>query len=610
MFCSKCGAKIKEGAEFCEKCGKKVISGENSKEDSLKEELKEEIKDEIRKDELKEEIKKELKKEKPKTKWSWASCLAIVLVFFFVIGVVTVGTGTAQDKQISIGLMVFPAVILGIWFAVWLIIRLVRAFAKNKRKTLKVAAVILGAVFITAVVPAVSYIFLARNKVTDSFSTFQKSFGDVIYAKYLGDDIIAGKANANLNTVKATTQTAMDSMAKVKDDDKYYNAVYDWAEKINKAAANRVWWNLPDLPSGIGEVISKDLAESYYQASLNHVAVLKDYGDWAIAKGDKDAMRQVAAELKAEEVWQNNLSDQLTFDYDRQALAATSSIKTPKANLPRGGCKGVVGCRKQTSPLIKNLSQAARNYSVGTPDSAKEWKGGWDEMLKVITIENGYNLEGMGVIQNGEVKQQTSPMEQAFNDDCKAKGGTTGGTGGVKDRLPTTLTAGTLNCDYKDSGRTCWDVMTRTGQRFMGGENGCTEQNLLPKPAPVPEPPTPVEPTASWDGTYHVAYSTMTCNTNVSTGYSQMFNSAGFNDTIVVSGNRVRNFDGSTSQIDSAGNATYVSTTSYSMASLRYTTTYHLSGSGISGRITMVVGASYGGASSSVNCSETFSGSK
>jgi DNA-directed RNA polymerase subunit RPC12/RpoP len=553
VFCSKCGKKIEENDEFCKNCGSKVVGGENSKEDSLKEELKEEIKKEIKKEELKEEIKKELKQERLKTKWNGPSCLVSILIFVFIIGIITLGSGSGEDKQISTGLVVFPAITLAGWFAIWLITKLIKSFIKNRRKTMKILGVALLVIFLMIFIPAIGYIFSARNKAVNDFIAFQTSFADVINAKYLRDDIFAGKSNANFNDIKKITQAAVDSMEKEKNDSKYYIAVYDWAGKVNSAAAGKIsWGNLPDLPSGVGEVLGSDAAEKFYQVSLDHVVMLKDYGDWAIAKGDKDTMRQIAAELKAEETWQNNLSDQQALDFIDQAYALNNSVKTPKASLPRGGCKGVMPCRKKTGPLIGNLFRSARNYSVGNPDAANEWKTNWSEFLKIVNIENGYNLEGMGVIQNGEVKQQASPMEENFNAECRAKGGTPGGTGGVKDRLPMTLPAGTLNCDYKNNGRNCWDTMTRTGQRFMGGENGCEELHLFPRPASLIREPTKGTPGSgapnnkpeSWNGNYNAQMKKPNCDSSVEITSFQ------------VSGGKIVNLYGQDAQIGTDNHAT------------------------------------------------------
>ena len=111
MFCSKCGRKIEENDKFCKGCGSKVVGEEGSKGDLLKEELKEEIKKEIKQEEFKEVIKKELREEKQKARWNGPSCLVSILLFFFVIGVITSSSGSAQSKQISTGLIIFPAII-------------------------------------------------------------------------------------------------------------------------------------------------------------------------------------------------------------------------------------------------------------------------------------------------------------------------------------------------------------------------------------------------------------------------------------------------------------------------------------------------------------------
>lgn len=615
MFCSKCGAKIDKDAEFCKKCGQKMIEGENSKEDSSKEKLKEEVKEEIQteeseKTELKEEIKKELKEEKPKTKWSWSGCLVSILLFIMVIGFVTSGTGTAEDKKISVDLYMWPIIILSTWFVIWLIIKLVQSFIKNWRKTL----IIFGIVLVPVIILPLAYIFYAQDQVVANFAAFQNSFADVVAAKYLGDDIIAGKSTADFGSIKTSTAAALVAMGKITSPNDYETKVIAWSTTISKAAGSKkTWKNLAEPPVDLKMSADRSIDKKMIQASLNRIAATKDYGDWAIASGDKDTMRQIAAELEVENVYLSNVnlavSDIQSRNYAElliiRAEAKTNNLKRPITHCDPGPCAS------KTKQKIPGLIRAARNYSVGDASAAQEWNNNWNDLAPIINITNGYNLSGSGIIVDGKTTTPISPMEQAFNDECHAKGGTPGGTGGVKDRLPTTLTAGTLNCDYKDNGHTCWDTMTRTGQRFMGGDNGCPEEGLLPKPAPVPKTTTPTAPTSSWDGTYHVTYSAMSCNLNTSVGYSSMFNAAGVSDTIVVSGNRVRNFNGSTSAIDSSGNSSFTYPFNYAgVGSLSFATTYHFSGNSVSGQVTMTVGVASGGDSASVRCSENYSGSK
>lgn len=94
---------------------------------------------------------------------------------------------------------------------------------------------------------------------------------------------------------------------------------------------------------------------------------------------------------------------------------------------------------------------------------------------------------------------------QDFYDECTGKGGVITGEGGVKERLPTTEEGYT--CWYEN--RSCWDFLTYSRERFMGGNPGCPETaNLVdravpapkptiqpaPKPGPIPKPvPPPTE---------------------------------------------------------------------------------------------------------------------
>lgn len=534
MFCSKCGVKIEKGNKFCPKCGHS-ISGE---------------------------AKEPAEAAKHGKGCAWVCLIVIVIVLFSALS--SYSGRIKNTPELKYGLYCLAALIILFigWGLFKAIKNLIKAFRTRPWKTGLTAGLIIAVI----VIPALLISSYSRRRLADNFGAFQNSLADVLNAKYLGDDIMADKSSASFSSVKAITQAAVDNMAKVKGDDKYYQAIYDWASQINTVAASKkTWKNLPDPPSGIGEVLSSQAAKYQYQISLDRTVLLKDYGDWAIAKDDKDAMRQIAAELKAEETWQNNLADQFAIDFINQAYAATNSVKTPRASLPRGGCKGVMPCRRKTGPLISHLAQAARNFSVGSPGAAEEWKKDWDDFTKIVKINNGYNLEGLGVIQNGQAKQDISPMEQAFNSECQAKDGTTGGTGGVKDRLPITLSAGALNCDYKDGPRACWDTLTRVGQRLMGGENGCAELNLLPKPAPVAAPknsaptatskpkaktttPTAKPATApNWDGNYNITMTKPNCDSPIELTVFQ------------ITGGAVNNLYGNNAPIDANGKATMVS---------------------------------------------------
>ncbi|MBI5071293.1 hypothetical protein HZB93_00100 [Candidatus Falkowbacteria bacterium] len=147
-----------------------------------------------------------------------------------------------------------------------------------------------------------------------------------------------------------------------------------------------------------------------------------------------------------------------------------------------------VYCVEEIMQSTNGIDASAIGFAKGEKNSGKDWENGW------------HNLEGMGVIYIGEPSSSGhSPTVQKFYDDCVAKGGTVGGAGLAKSRLPTAEFGYT--CDYKigNNNTQCWDFLTYSGGRYMGGESGCTEKNLLPSTA---ELQAEGEAGGQWDGHY------------------------------------------------------------------------------------------------------------
>ena len=108
-----------------------------------------------------------------------------------------------------------------------------------------------------------------------------------------------------------------------------------------------------------------------------------------------------------------------------------------------------------------------------------------------ITLENDDTLAPVGITTGEPDEYVVTEDVQQFFDECTGKGGIITGKGGVKERLPTTEEGYT--CWYQD--RDCWDFLTYSKERFMGGNPGCPEANLVDKVVPVSKPtpvPTPV----------------------------------------------------------------------------------------------------------------------
>lgn len=133
-----------------------------------------------------------------------------------------------------------------------------------------------------------------------------------------------------------------------------------------------------------------------------------------------------------------------------------------------------VYCVEDVIQLINGIDASAVNFAQGNTSAKNGWNSGWHE------------LEGMGVISIGEPTQPSSghtPTVQAFYDACQTKGGIVGGAGTVKAGLPTTEAGYT--CEYKfntsrNGTQPCWDFLTYSGGRYMGGNTGCPTENLLP----------------------------------------------------------------------------------------------------------------------------------
>lgn len=95
--------------------------------------------------------------------------------------------------------------------------------------------------------------------------------------------------------------------------------------------------------------------------------------------------------------------------------------------------------------------------------------------------------EGPGITQGEPDEYEVTEDVQAFFDECTAKGGVIGGTGGVKAGLPTTEEGYT--CWYEN--RDCWDFLTYSRERYMGGNPGCPEAGAT-APTPTTSAPDPI----------------------------------------------------------------------------------------------------------------------
>lgn len=182
---------------------------------------------------------------------------------------------------------------------------------------------------------------------------------------------------------------------------------------------------------------------------------------------------------------------------------------TRKICIGRGGTSTGSGgpsnvyCVEEVTQSVSEIESSAVGIAEGDKIAYSEWDGKW------------HNLEGLGVISVGEPStQENSPLVQRFYDECAAEGGTVGGAGIAKSRLPTTEAGYT--CNYKiDNGHggatDCWAFLTYSGGGYMGGNDGCVERNLLPNTA---KEQAQKKVGGKWDGRYTGSL-TASCRTTI-----------------------------------------------------------------------------------------------
>lgn len=161
-----------------------------------------------------------------------------------------------------------------------------------------------------------------------------------------------------------------------------------------------------------------------------------------------------------------------------------------------------VYCLEDVISSTEGIDASAINIAEGNAQAKNGWYGEW------------HQLEGLGVISSDQSAVSSSgntPTMQKFYDDCAAAGGEVGGAAISKSRLPTTEFGYT--CGYKNKdGQTCWDYLTYSGGRYMGGNPGCEEQGLLPNTAE--EQAKKASGGSQWDGHY-VGSFTARCQTTL-----------------------------------------------------------------------------------------------
>lgn len=349
---------------------------------------------------------------------------------------------------------------------------------------------------------------------------------------------------ANTATISAQNLETVDRLSLARKLDDYDNVGITWIHEIADAAKNTYTWKkLSDQPADFKLALNDAVAKEWFKASVQNIQILKEFGDTAIKNKDKTTMLYIAAKLLVQEHWLSGIvhsqkASLLSFNLVSQVMARACAPGEPSFR-PEDCDPGTGTCTPEctveqpvipTQPPVQqpvqqnppaqnveenqpteeptptptseyNYTSETRDVCIGTTNGsycaqaaiqsvneiAASAIGFVEDQLNAETAwdDAWHNLETTAGISQGEPTTSTaehSPTVQAFYDSCTAKGSFVGGANQDKGRLPTTESG--YHCNYKQGVNNCWDFLTYSGERFMGGDVGCKQMNLVPL-APV-----------------------------------------------------------------------------------------------------------------------------
>lgn len=446
-----------------------------------------------------------------------------------------------------------------------LAIVVVRGIRGRRRRSWAVAAVVVAAIQVFLVDGLNVF---ADSKATSATALVQDSYAEVGASVSLGDAIQQGRAPSGITFANVQTQasaassrlTNLDVPAQLAD---YTSSVKAWADDVVaaaiKAQAGSPWHDVPYTPSPFQVDMTAGQAGAAYATSLQQIAILIQFGDRAVAVQDLAAMRYVGARLNAQSYWlegiytsadPNVVAAQLHFiepvnaaatraatsggvvaDGDREVRLLASIWRRGSWRPPRrvrfcfinlvGRSLCLPQVRGPLGALWGSMNHAALACAAaggkfnGACTMPTPWPTARDELVRMLNLSGAQPIggAGAGVATGGDV---VLLRQQAFYDECHAQGGTRGSPTFVTERMPTTEDG--WGCQI---GR-CWTYLTHSGVEYKGGEPGCPEQGLMPRPfgplgalsarlgafLPSLTPLSLGQSSTSWDGTYSLPPST------------------------------------------------------------------------------------------------------
>jgi len=324
-------------------------------------------------------------------------------------------------------------------------------------------------------------------------------------------------------------------------------------------------------------------AGELFKNSLVKIGEIRQFGDYAVANKDKEAMRYVVAKLMVQSHWLQGISR-----YEKPSIfawfaAPAYAYAVEGKQICFTTWNGKSLCSLEVIEMNTEMYNAASGVYENKDNAADNWYKVSEEIHAQLEA-GGIPIETLGGVVNvkDKIVNKEPVLLTNFKDACLERGGMIGGANQIVDRLPTTE-RGTF-CSYKNQVDNCWNYMTNSGGFYAGGDVGCVQIGLTPmevgfylggimpppaqnqpevqpvKPAPVkatpvktkpqiaplspsapepteviPTPPTPSIPSVSpeagvsqdnshpFDGSYYVS-ETYTCN--LADGTSRSFSTS------------------------------------------------------------------------------------
>jgi hypothetical protein len=474
------------------------------------------------------------------TVWALVSVALTVANYFF--------WPQATARALFVNFFASFALLFTVWLVVLVTVRIIRG---SRSKTW--AGFALGVLLLEAVLSA-GLNFNTDAKTEATTPVLLSYYAEVADAVSLGNLVQANAAPTGVTyaTVKAQTDGVQNELATLDVPASlaaYAAAIYDWANTISNTAKYSVFWdnNVPYQPDPISLPMTAEGANAATTTAMAQIATLTAYDQYARKNNNKEGERFIGARLNAQAYWLQAIytssdprwpSAQLRFlepidNYPvLQAVAAGAGLGPSGKTWPHprhwADCSrnqhGFVACNipQALTPLAvvwKADINPSNTYTTPTVNVAAAQK-------QFATIPPIDGSQGKPITGVGSGQDTTNAFPPAsFVSQCTAQGGHLGNP--VYDRsvsrVPTS--EGGWTCRTKND--RCFDLLTYSGSEYKGdgavlnnGSASCPQMGLKPtpvipvsanKPAPA-RTPLPAPGSSSWDGTYTVLPSSLSCS--------------------------------------------------------------------------------------------------